>query len=365
MKKLMKITFISILVFGLSGCKSGTTQTTKTEPSKINTTIKQEEKRKFTDSVGREVTLPKVVSKIAPSGTLAQLFLYTSAPDLLVGVAQTFPDSAKELFSEHYLELPQFGQFYGKNASLNMEALSTADPEVIIDIGEKKETVKEDMDSLQEQLDIPVVFIEANLESMDTAYRKLGELLGQKETNQRLAEYCEQTVQEATKIKSNIKNKKRSVYYAGGQAGLSTNAEGSFHGQVLDKVGAENVVTGVGIASKGEGTTISMEQLIQWQPEIIITPSQEVYDLIKTDDTWKHLEAVKKEQIYKSPTIPYNFIGSPPSVNQLLGIKWLGNLLYPDEYKLEIDKEVSNFYQTFYHIDLTEKQLEKIMKNSY
>lgn len=367
MKKIGKLAIILAMCIGISGCKNNSNSTaTKSSSNELTTISKSpdDSTRVFTDSAGREVEVPKTITKIAPSGTLAQMVLYTSSPELFVGLATQFPETSKGLFPAKYLDLPEFGQFYGKNANLNMEALSAAQPQVVIDIGEKKETVKEDMDKLQNQLEIPVVFIEANLQTMNETYEKLTELLGNKENNKQLADYCKKVITNATAAKEKIGKNEVSVYYAGGTAGLNTNAEGSFHAQVLDQVGAKNCVTGVEVNSKGEGTTISMEQLMQWQPGVIITPTEEVYHLIKSDDTWKHLDAVKNGKVYLIPTIPYNFLGAPPSINQMIGIQWLGNLLYPDEYNFDIKKEVSEFYQKFYHIELTSKQLDEILNKT-
>ena len=53
-----------------------------------------------------------------------------------------------------------------------------ASPELVIDIGEPKEIIEKKLNFLSEQLGIPVVFIEATLPTMESAYTKLGELLG-------------------------------------------------------------------------------------------------------------------------------------------------------------------------------------------
>ena len=55
-------------------------------------------------------------------------------------------------------------------------------------------------------------------------------------------------------------------------------------------------------------------------------------------------------------------MSSPPSVNRMIGIEWLGNLVYPDLYSSNIREEVKNFYQLFYHIDVTDEQLDTILK---
>ena len=142
--------------------------------------VREEGTRIVTDSAGREVEIPSEITKIAPSGPLAQIVLYTVSPDKLAGLAADFSDEAKQYIDEKYWGLPKFGQFYGKNASLNMEALIAEAPDVIIDIGEAKKTVKEDMDALQEQLNIPVIFVEATLPTMADAYEMLGDITGER-----------------------------------------------------------------------------------------------------------------------------------------------------------------------------------------
>ncbi|GAF40726.1 hypothetical protein FC83_GL002869 [Agrilactobacillus composti DSM 18527 = JCM 14202] len=282
----------------------------------------------------------------------------------MVGIAGDFPSEAANMIPKKYQDLPKFGQFYGKSSNLNMEALSAADPQVIVDIGEKKGSEKEDMDKLQQQLKIPTVFIEANLDHLPATYQKLGELTGNKKANQALADYCTKVLAQAKAARQKIGDKKATVYYASGKAGLNTNAQGSFHSQIFDTIGVTNVVKDVQIASQGNGTTVSIEQLMQWQPEYIIAESDAVYQTIKTDPSWQQLTAVQKNRVYKVPTVPYNFLGFPPSVNRIMGIQWLGNLIYPDVYKLDIQKNVKAYYKLFWHIDLTKARLQQVLDHS-
>lgn len=319
------------------------------------------ETRVFTDSAGREVTLPAQVEKIAPSGPLAQIVLYTVCPDKLAGLASDFSEDAKQYIDEKYWGLPKFGQFYGKNANLNMEALIAEGPDVIVDIGEAKKTVKEDMDALQEQLNIPVVFVEADLNTMSSAYEMLGELTGEKEQAQKLSQSCDRIMKKAEEVKAGLSDENRkSVYFAIGDDGLHTNAEGSIHARVIEEIGAENAAK-VEAASSGGGSEVSFEQLLLWQPDFILADSQKLYDTITSDPVWGELTAVKEGRVYKIPSVPYSFMSNPPSVNRMMGILWLGNLIYPEQYGLDIKEEVVNFYELFYHVELNEEQVEKIL----
>ncbi len=333
---------------------------TQAETEKAGESGAQSDVRVFTDSAGREVTLPKEINKIAPSGPLAQIVLYTLCPDKLSGLASDFSEGAKQYIDEKYWSLPKFGQFYGKNANLNMEALIAESPDVIIDIGEAKKTVKEDMDALQEQLNMPVIFIEADLDTMSSAYEKLGELTGDTDQAKKLADYCNNTLKRSETAREQLAEKK-TVYFAIGDDGLHTNAEGSIHARVIEQIGAENAAI-VEMVSSGGGSEVSFEQLLLWQPDVIIADSEALYQTITTDKVWRELHAVKEGKVYQIPSVPYSFMSSPPSVNRMIGILWLGNLVYPEQYSIDIKQEVKDFYELFYHVTLDDTQVEKIIK---
>lgn len=333
---------------------------TQAETEKAGEAGAQSDARVFTDSAGREVTLPKEIKKIAPSGPLAQIVLYTLCPDKLSGLASDFSEGAKQYIDEKYWSLPKFGQFYGKNANLNMEALIAESPDVIIDIGEAKKSVKKDMDALQEQLNMPVIFIEADLDTMSSAYEKLGELTGDTDQAKKLADDCNNILKKSETAREQLSEKK-SVYFAVGDDGLHTNAEGSIHARVIEQIGAENAAK-VEMESSGGGSEVSFEQLLLWQPDVIIADSEALYQTITTDKVWGELNAVKEGKVYQIPSVPYSFMSSPPSVNRMIGILWLGNLVYPEQYSADIKQEVKDFYELFYHVTLDDTQVDKILK---
>lgn len=361
-KPLCSVLLIMSFVFGMAGC---TKQELKDGDKKETNQIKETEEkmRTFTDSAGRNVEIPAEVVSVAPSGPLAQLVLYTAAPDKLAGIAGEFREATAKYINEKYTELPIFGQFYGRNANLNMEALIAEAPDLIVDIGEAKETVKQDMDQLQTQLNIPVVFIEASTNTMDQAYDKLGDLLGNKSGMKRLGTFCKTAIDTANTNTQKLKEEeKKGVYLALGENGLRTNAKGSFHAEVLDIVGAKNVAE-VEVVSKGEGSEVSFEQVAVWNPEIIFTYRADVYESITADPMWAELDAVKNKKVYQVPIEPYNYLSDPPSVNRMIGIYWIGNLLYPEQYDFS-EKDVKTFTKDFYHVELTDAQVEEILKNA-
>ena len=383
------LSLAAVMMMGLGGCAKGSGNAGETQQTAVETTAaatadttaasqetdkadsaagdkaaQAEGTRIITDSAGREVEIPSEITKIAPSGPLAQIVLYTVSPDKLAGLAADFSNEAKQYIDEKYWGLPKFGQFYGKNASLNMEALIAEAPDVIIDIGEAKKTVKEDMDALQEQLNIPVIFVEATLPTMADAYEMLGDITGEKEQAGKLADYCRAEIGKADQNAAAIAAADRkSVYFGLGDDGLHTNAKGSIHADVIDRIGAVNAAD-VEAVSSGGGSEVSFEQVLLWNPDLIIVDSQKLYDTLTADPMWQELDAVKNGKIFKIPTAPYSFMSSPPSVNRMIGIEWLGSLVYPEIYTSDIREEVKNFYQLFYHIDVTDEKLEAILKGA-
>jgi iron complex transport system substrate-binding protein len=88
------------------------------------------------------------------------------------------------------------------------------------------------------------------------------------------------------------------------------------------------------------------------------------YEKIKADPKWKTIKAIQDNKVYAVPSGPFNWFDRPPSVNRVLGLKWLGNLLYPEVYDYDIAEEVREFYKMFYHYDLTDEDIEFLLKDA-
>lgn len=315
----------------------------------------------FTDSTGREVELPSQIDRIAPSGSLAQMILYAIAPEKLVGWSSKPSDKQLPYFSATSSDLPEFGQFYGKNVSLNLEALIAAHPQVIIDLGDLKKSHKEDMTNIQEQTKIPTIFIKATLDNYPEAFRTLGKILGKEQQGETLARFCEETIQMAHDNSAKIPaDQRKTVYYGTGKTGLDANAKGSIHATVLDLVGAENALVVSEVSNKGGGNPIDREKLMEMNPQAIVLEAA-AYKAASQDPSWSTLQAVQNHQFFEVPNGPYGFLSSPPSVNQLVGVYWLGQMLYPDVYNYNLVEKVQEFYKLFLHYDLSEQDAKQLL----
>lgn len=356
----------AVLVFSLVACGQ---EKEDTAPKKENMLQSGEDEKTadskdtytFEDSAGRKVEIPKKLERIAPMGTLAQIVIFALAPDSFAGLSSEWGDTVAPYLDKKYQDLPVFGQFYG-SSDLNMEALAAANPQVLIDIGEKKEGAKEDLDGLQEQLGIPVISIEATTEGMPQCYETLGKLFGMEEKAKTLSDYCEKIYRRTVEGMRNVSEKKK-VLYCLGDNGTNVIARDSFHSEILDLV-ADNCAVVEEPSSKGNGNEVTMEQIYLWNPEVILFAPDSVYDTVKDDTAWQQLEAIQDGEYFEVPIGPYNWMGFPPSVNRYMGMIWLCNLLYPEQFSYDMFEETKEFYQMFYHFQMETETYEKLLEHS-
>lgn len=320
----------------------------------------------FTDSCNRQVKLPASITRIAPSGAVATMILSTIAPEYLVSVSGSPSSSQYRYLPEELIKLPTTGQLYGSKSTINLEALLSAGPQVIIDLGDPKDGIDKDMDALQKQTRIPTIFIRADLDHIADAYRALGIILsGKGERGEEIAAFIDETITMARANAAKIYEEDRiSVMYTTGTSGLNTNAQGSIQSQVLDLVGVKNAVVVNEFSNKGGGNTIGMEQLYRFDPDMILFTTGSVYSSAASDQAWSRLSAIKNDAFYEIPGLPYNWMSNPPSLNMILGIWWLGNLAYPDIYDYDMKEKAKEFYLLFWNYNLTDEEAAAMLANS-
>ena len=317
----------------------------------------------FTDDCGRSVEVPSDISRIVATGPLAQITLYTIAPDLLVGLAARWSDSAGGIVPEEYLHLPYFGQLYN-TANLNVEELALADPQVIIDIGRTMSGGSEDMDTLQRQTGIPTVFLASSVENMPQTYRALGKLLNRETEAEALAQFCQRVYSRTLSILEQVGDNKVTALYIKGEQGLSVLAKGSTHAEILDLL-TENMAVVDNPSSKGSGNEVTLEQIALWDPQLILFDADSIYDTVSGLDTWSELSAIAAGNYLEVPTSPWNWMGTPPAAQRLLGMIWLTAQLYPQYCDYDVKAEILEFYELFYHCTLTQAQLDQITAKAF
>ena len=82
---------------------------------------------------------------------------------------------------------------------------------------------------------------------------------------------------------------------------------------------------------------------------------------VRSDPAWASVAAVRNNRIHLSPKLPFGWVDFPPSVNRLIGLWWLAKLLYPERFPEDLNERTRDFYKRFYHVDVSDKQLERVL----
>jgi iron complex transport system substrate-binding protein len=325
--------------------------------------------RIVTDMAGRQVEAPAHIHKVLSMSPTGTVLIYTLDPEMLLGWNYP-PDAGERAFlAEPYRDLPTLGGWFGKDNTGNLEKIMQAHPDVMISMGDASATAQ--AERVQSQTHIPVIILDGRLEHLPEAYEKAGELFGNASRAKLLAAECRRTLNEIQQKVAGIPQEKRKrYYYAEGPKGLETEPGGSMHVEALNFAGGVDVATGIQGQSGYGRSPVSMEQVLRWNPEIVIsvrdhsvTPS-EFYKSVWTDSTWQLVAAVRNREVYEAPQYPFNWLDRPPSANRIIGIKWLANLFYPEIFRYDMRQETRRFYETFYHVQLSDAQLDELLSTS-
>ncbi|TCR67594.1 iron ABC transporter substrate-binding protein [Bosea sp. BK604] len=310
------------------------------------------------DGAGREVAIPARVERVFPAGPPAAIVLYTLAPDLLLGWPRANRPEEREFLLPGVGDKPEVGRITGRGNSANLEAVLSLKPDLIVDAGSTGRTYVDLATRVQEQTGIPYALLDGRFDQIPASYRILGQLLGRSERAEALARWCETTMGTIVQRIARIPAERRpSVYYARGPRGLETGLGGSINVETLTFVGARNVADtpGNGLAQ------VSLEQVLAWNPDVIVTIDQSFAETVRTDPAWAEVRAVRDGRIHLSPKLPFGWVDFPPSVNRMIGLWWLAKILYPAEFPEDIRPLAREFHTLFYQVTPSEAQLDRIL----
>jgi iron complex transport system substrate-binding protein len=189
--------------------------------------------------------------------------------------------------------------------------------------------------------------------------RLLGGILGVGPRAEALAERMESILRDTDRVTAPIPPDARPrVYLARGANGLESGNRGSINTEIIERVGAVNVVdSGV----RGGLLTVSLEQVAAWNPDTIVTIDPAVAEHIRSDSAWALVDAVRRGRIFVSPKLPYGWVDAPPSLNRWIGLQWLGRLLFPGKFSGDMREATRDFYRQFYQVDLSEAELDALL----
>jgi len=311
------------------------------------------------DAADRRVEIPTRVERIYAAGPPASILVFAIAPDKLIGWTTTWRAAERPFIAQHYADLPTLGRLTGRGNTANVEMVLQAKPEFIVDYGTVSPTLASLADRVQAQTGIPYVLLDGDFDRMGEAILQVGRIANEEKRAESLARYAQQAVSEIRQRVAKVPASRRPrVYYGRGPQGLNTGLAGSISAEFIEQLGAVNVAAESG---KGGLVQVSIEQVLRWNPDIVVTIDPNFYGLARAHPTWRELPAIKAGRIYLAPNVPFGWIDFPPSVNRLIGLRWLARILYPEAFPEDLRPIVRDFYTRCYHQTPSEAQLDQLL----
>lgn len=296
---------------------------------------------------------PDRVRRVFAAGGPAAILTHVLAPDKLLGWPWPLSIEARALLAPLVRNLPMLGRLAGRGSTLPLEKLVALKPDLIVDGGAVDATYLSAAERVWRQTGIPYVLVDGRLAESARQLRETGALLGVAARGEQLARYAEETL-------SNRCNRavfpRPGVYLARTADGLETPLAGSVNGECIEAACAVNVARGPG----GGLARVSREQVLAWMPDAIVSQYPEFHVLARQDAFWRRLPAVRDGRLLLAPALPFGWLDGPPSINRLLGARWLASRLHDPSARTDWVDFARDFNALFYGHAPTREELMRL-----
>ena len=308
----------------------------------------------ITDMGGTEVTVPTNVERYADAW-----FAHNEATVML--------DNAEGLVATHcspekyrwmYRVCPNMeGALSTFGDDFNFEELIALEPQVIFD---SKDALREKCD----EVGIPLVNCSFHtFEEMEQSIQMTAQIFGGEaiEIAERYVADLHKVVEDISAVTDTIAEEDRPrVLHGPSVYELNLDGTGTIIDTWINVAGGRNAVE-----ADTQGTAdaeFSMEQIIAWDPDVIITARAGQDETIMNDPNWASIKAVQNGQVYVNPRGVFSW--DRYGVEEILQVKWAAALLHPELFPdLDIVQEVKDFYSEYMRYELNDEEVETILAN--
>ncbi|WP_260864179.1 ABC transporter substrate-binding protein [Citrobacter sp. Marseille-Q6884] len=300
---------------------------------------------------------PDAIQHIVSAGAPADMLLLAAAPEKLVGFSSfDFSRQVAIPFVDDIRTLPKLGRLAGRASTLSLETLLTLKPDLVIDCGNADETWLSQARQINAQTQIPWLLINGELRQTPEQLHAVGKALGTETRTAAQARLARQFIEEADTF-SRTPAAKRRFYAARGARGLETGLQGSLHTEAAELLGLHNVAK---IPGRQGLTQVSMENLLSWQPDIILVQDATTAQYLQEDPVWQGVKAVADKRILFLSGLPFGWLDAPPGINRLLGLRRLHAWLDP-HVNARFKQDMQRYSQLFWHTTLIDSQYQRLV----
>lgn len=318
--------------------------------------------RQITDQTGRQVTIPDRVDRIVVlQHQTLNLLVQMNATDKIVGVMANWKQQLGDSYARLAPELNQKATL-GNLTHVDPEKLVALHPQVVF---VTNYAPQEMIDSIT-ALGIPVVAISLrhdepgekakmnpSIRDEEMAYDKglregitlIGEIINKPAEAKALITATDEGRKIVSDRLKDVPAEKRIRAYMANPE-LTTYGSGKYTGLMMLHAGAVNVAAATVKGFK----TVSMEQVIAWDPQVIFVQDRypSVVNEINSSPQWQAIDAVKNHRVWLMPDYAKAW-GYPMPEAMGIGELWMAKKLYPQKFQdVDINKLANKWYQRFY-----------------
>lgn len=314
----------------------------------------------FVDAAERYVAIPDRVGRVMTANPAADVLIFVLAPEKLLGWSTALSREQRTYLPAKFTRLPILGGMNPPNPAVIVQTVARVRPDLIVEAGPVSPEVAARAEQIQQQTGVPYIVLDNDIQTTPRALRTVGAMLGVAERGNDLANYADNAI-DALRGRLLIApaDERPLVYYGRGPDGLETGLGGSQAMACIDQAGVINVAARLG---RGELKRVTRDEIFAWNPAIVIAEERSFYLSLQRSATWRGLSAVANKRVYLAPRDPFGWIDDPPGVNRIIGLYWLTALFYPDQYQEDLRTSVRDFYDKFYRVKLSDRQLEALVR---
>lgn len=307
---------------------------------------------------------PAAVRRVYAAGPPAGVLVAVLAPDKLLGWPQALGADARALLGPGLRALPHLGRLAGRGSTMGLESLLQLAPDLVLDAGTADASHASGMRRVSEQTGLPTLLIQGRMADQVAQLRVVARLLGVPERGEQLAQQAQAAIDLAARVRGSVPAAEwPRVYYGRGADGLETGRAGAINVELLGFCAGHNVADDTGA---GALTQVSLEQLLLWNPEVIVTQDPDFARRVRSDPLWRGIDAVRTQRVHCAPALPFGWLDGPPGVNRLIGVRWLLERLHPGHPALRalepLPVAVQRFYAQFYGVQLSEPDVQALLE---
>jgi iron complex transport system substrate-binding protein len=336
-------------------------------PSASNTTSAPAAVPSFTDKTatdfaGTTLSVDKPANTVMCIHPIFTMLALRLAPDKVISVDKVFTTQyvsgsgqdalLKNLNPDHIKTLPVTNT--GVMSPLDPEQVLGLNPDVIVTLDKDPNAAK-----LKDETKKPFVIVSKNtLQNYSASMRIMGFVLGNTTEANQMADYWDKTIASISSKTDPVATKDRpNVYHCASGSILATVGKDTIMASVVRIAGGNNLGDTISDVSNGknESITVSMDQILKWNPDVVVANTAAQYKEIMSSPDWQSVNAVKDGRVYCQ--LKYAQVDG---LTTLPGLLWYNAILSAKSGAANLDSyynEAPNFFKLFYKYDVSKDEL--------